>query len=461
MAMPRRHLPDCATLATPSSPTRRGLLLGGAALAGAALAGCDPRAGAGPDSPPPGERKPVTLQFWPRWTAQFQLDGLKSLLAAYQERAPEVTVEMTPHGAQYEKIIAAVSGGTSPDVTTLNEGVIGRFALRKVVQPLDGLLARSKTAGKEVFFPAQLQAASWTGQVYGLPAFDNGPSPFLFWNQALFEEGGLDARRAPDTLDQARLHAEKLTRRAPDGGIVRLGFDPLAEAAGDVLSYWASAFEVSWYDPQNRKITLDQPALLEAMTYVTDLYRRLDPPAVQAFRQQFPQWNGAQSGMAQGVEAMKVSTYVSAGTLANNAPAVPLSVGWAPTKAGKPYVTFGAGHYISVPGGAPQADAAHRFIEFVVSPAANQIIFDTIGWLGFNREVARSLNPGKVDNLQFILQAPAAAQRVRGESSLPISTAPVNEGVRAVAAGQVSARAMLQETSRRLQAELDEALRSA
>ncbi len=74
--------------------------------------------------------------------------------------------------------------------------------------------------------------------------------------------------------------------------------------------------------------------------------------------------------------------------------------------------------------GAPAADAAHRFIEFVVSPAANQIIFDTIGWLGFNREVARLLMPGKVDNLQHSSSRRRPSQRVRDESSLPISTAP-------------------------------------
>jgi ABC-type glycerol-3-phosphate transport system substrate-binding protein len=140
------------------------------------------------------------LQFWPRWTSPFQVDGLAKLLALYNEQAPEVTVQMTPHGAQYEKIVAAVSGGTSPDVVT----VIGRFALRKAVQPLDGLLARSKTAGKDVFFPAQLETATWTGQVYGLPAFDNGPSPFLFWNPSPLQDGGLDAGRPPATPEDAR-----------------------------------------------------------------------------------------------------------------------------------------------------------------------------------------------------------------------------------------------------------------
>lgn len=452
MLIPQQHAQHCATSHNSRVATRRGVVFGGAALAA-----CTPRSDAPGSASLQAQRQPVTLLFWPRWNAQFQLDGLKKLLAAYQEQAPEVTVEMTPHGAQYEKIIAAVSGGSAPDVVTVNEGVIGHFALRKVIRPSDALLSRSKTAGKEVFFPAQLEAASWNGQAYGLPAFDNGPSPFLFWNEALFKEAGLDARRAPANLDQARVQAEKLTHRSPEGGIARLGFDPLAEAAADVLSYWAAAFDVTWYDAKNRKISLDQPGLLEAVEYVSDLYRRLDPTAVQAFRQHFPQWNGAQSGMAQGMEAMKVSTYVSAGTLANNAPAVPVAVRWAPTKAGKPYVTIGVGHYVSVPSGAPQADAVLRFVEFAVSPEANQIIFDTIGWLGFNREVAKSLKPGKVDNLRFILDVPAAAQRVRGEISLPISTAPVNEGLRAVAAGQVSARAMLQETGRRLQSELDEA----
>jgi multiple sugar transport system substrate-binding protein len=82
--------------------------------------------------------------------------------------------------------------------------VIGRFALRKAVQPLDGLLARSKIAGRSVFVPAQLETATWNGQVYGLPAFDNGPSPFLFWNPPLLQDGGLDAGRPPATSEDAR-----------------------------------------------------------------------------------------------------------------------------------------------------------------------------------------------------------------------------------------------------------------
>jgi maltose-binding protein MalE len=160
---------------------------------------------------------------------------------------------------------------------------------------------------------------------------------------------------------------------------------------------------------------------------------------------------------------MKVSSYVSTGTLANNAPDVPLGIGWAPPAPAhqRTFVRVGGAWCDCLAAGAPQPDAAFRFMEYVTTAAANQIILDQIGWIGYNKEVAQQLDVERVPNLRFVLDAPQKAQKVLAPVILPFESTADGDGMERVIAGQQSAREMLQQVTHELQVELDEALRTA
>ncbi|MGH2352590.1 MAG: hypothetical protein ACRDJN_13350, partial [Chloroflexota bacterium] len=115
---------------------RRRLLLGSALASGGLLAAaCGPIGS--PASSPSKSAGPATIQFWTTWGAQFQADGQRKVYEAFQQQAPEITVEMTHFGNQYDKIVSAVAAGTSPDVVTLSGGNVIQFARRSTIQALD------------------------------------------------------------------------------------------------------------------------------------------------------------------------------------------------------------------------------------------------------------------------------------------------------------------------------------
>jgi ABC-type glycerol-3-phosphate transport system substrate-binding protein len=427
-------------------------------LAGTALGACAVGQAGTPAASQDGSgesSRPATIQFWPTWGAQFQVDGIGEMARAFEAQAPGLTVEVTPYRGAYDKIISAVAGGTSPDVHSLPTGQIGPFGRRALVQALDARIARSQTAAKDKFFPAQWEVASPQGKILGIPAWDHHPTPYVFWNQAHFEEAGLPADRPPATLEETARYAERLTKRGADGAIERMGFDPLAEA-GDLLGTWASVFDVTWYDPKTRKLNLVQPGLVTALEYIARLYQYYGAANVQSYRQKYPAFNAPTAGMPQGVESMKISSGVSTGTLANNAPTIRVGVGWVPTQSRRSYVSVGGGHFNCMATGAPQPDAGWRFMEWLTTPAANQLMLEKVGWIAYNKELASKLDLRRVPNLRFVLDAPSKAQQVRAPVVLPIETAAVGQGVQRVVRGEQSPREMLAEVMKTLQAELDQ-----
>jgi multiple sugar transport system substrate-binding protein len=161
------------------------------------------------------------------------------------------------------------------------------------------------------------------------------------------------------------------------------------------------------------------------------------------------------------VESLKLSSGVSVGTLALNAPQLRVSIGWAPAaERGKSVIQLGNGHYMCLAKGAPQPEAAWRFLEFLTTAPAGQLMFDRIGWISYNKEVAQALDTRRAPNARFALDAPAKAQQVLAAVVLPVETTMVADGLQRVLRGEQSAREMLQQATKELQTALDDALRS-
>jgi ABC-type glycerol-3-phosphate transport system substrate-binding protein len=331
------------------------------------------------------------------------------------------------------------------------------FARQGLVQALDSRLAKSQL--KELFYPAQWETATWNGKSFGVPARAHHPDPFLYWNQAHFEEAGFPADKPPTTLEETRRYADRLIKIDAAGQITRLGFDPFIESASNLLNYWSWAYNVTWYDAKSSRINLVQPGLVAAVEYIASIYRTIGPDRMADYRKRFGSYNSPNAAMPSGVESMKVSSGVSAGTLANNAPQVRVGIGWAPAEQARRFISVGGGHFNCLSTNAPHADAAWKFIEWLTSPRANQMMLDEIGWIAYNKELLKGLDLKRMPNLRFVLDAPAQAQQVLAPVVLPINTDVVGAGVQRVIRGEQAAREMLADVTRALQADLDDALR--
>src|SRR5262249_32221972 len=140
---------------------------------------------------------PATVEFWFHWGANRGQDKVND---AFHAQVPEVTIKTTPNGDSLDKLVAAVAAGTSPDGVTLSGSSLIQSARRGLIQPLDLRVAKSKIAPREKFYPAQLETYTWNGKLYGVPAWENGPGPFLFWNKDHLREQGFAPDRPPANL---------------------------------------------------------------------------------------------------------------------------------------------------------------------------------------------------------------------------------------------------------------------
>src|SRR5947208_3012654 len=73
------------------------------------------------------------------------------------------------------------------------------------------------------FILALQQNALWLGHLYGLPL--RAATSVLLYRKDHLAEIGLDATKLPSSWEELADAAVKLTRRNPDGSLVRAGFD--------------------------------------------------------------------------------------------------------------------------------------------------------------------------------------------------------------------------------------------
>lgn len=165
-----------------------------AATAGTEQAAADNQTASGED---------VTIEFWTIDLKAAFGDFFNDMIAQYESENPGVTVNWTdvPYADIQSKLVTAVAGGTAPDVVNLNTG----FALTLAGQgALVDLNKEATDEQKSIYIQDLWDSAKIGDSVYAFPWY---ASPdIMFYNQALFDEAGMDI---PTTFDEALDSAEE------------------------------------------------------------------------------------------------------------------------------------------------------------------------------------------------------------------------------------------------------------
>lgn len=208
-----------------------------AALAGAASAitGCAPAATA---TPPPAQatqapakptdapKKEVSLTFWKH--NHTPADPLaQTVIDEYMKANPNVKIKMEiiPNTEHLTKMLAAVAGGTAPDMYDMNDTNIAPLVSKGALAPLDPVAVGFKDQ-KELdaaYVPDSLNAfKDSAGKIYAIP-FEYNSWPLLI-NDKMFKDIGLDpAKDYPKTWDELGTIGAKLAV-VKDGKFERQGF---------------------------------------------------------------------------------------------------------------------------------------------------------------------------------------------------------------------------------------------
>ena len=153
--------------------------------------------------------EPVTVQF-ASWVGEQE--AMQRLAEQFQELHPNITIDFQDSPAEEitDKLLTQVAGGTVPDAAYLDQGAVGDFASRQALASLEDYIAASTAVKKDDYVAAWREAASYEGNMYGLP-FD-GESTGLFYRTDMFEAAGIEG--PPTTWQEFEDAARKLTNAA-------------------------------------------------------------------------------------------------------------------------------------------------------------------------------------------------------------------------------------------------------
>jgi ABC-type glycerol-3-phosphate transport system substrate-binding protein len=444
--------------------TRRDFLYVSAVTAGGALlAACMPAAPA-----PAGEAAPAEaaapaaaaneLEWWVTWGEGVWGDACDNIAKFYMEQKPDVTVNVLKGGADLEKLLTAVAGGSPPD--TMTSIWTPDLALRGALIPVDDMIAASGL-DKANFFDAQWTRSSWDGKAYGLPAVESAFIVGLGWNKQLFEEAGLDPEKAPATWDEMRAMSDAMTKTDDAGNVTQIGLRP-TDGIGVVLAVWASLAGAEYFDADAGTYNFNTPELASAANYILGYYEAYGPENMAAFSTTYGGWTGdANSAFTRGAQGLIINGYWMPGELTKLAPeGATFGYDWVPSEVNKKIQMIGGWTNV-IPTGVADAQAVWDFMVVAASDEASQIALDTAGGFCASKSFLEGVDAAKYPGLDWFLRSGLEADEVVPEPNFPgysLAADNWNAMIEEVAFGRMTLEAGLDELTQVTQTAYDEAV---
>jgi ABC-type glycerol-3-phosphate transport system substrate-binding protein len=320
--------------------------------------------------------KPVTVELMinNNWTPSIA-ESIRKAVIRFEETNPDIKVEVT----QDTNFLVRVMSGISPDVVTTGQGV-GNQAMEGLVIPLNDLI--SDELYDEIFEPMWMNV-TWDGNIYGVPALEQGPRIGMVWNQDILDNCGLTIDPyAPLTWDEFYDYADKLTLIDADGQIVRMGYDP-KNGQNSRLMTIAPLWDATGYLPPKGEPSLDMPGLVEMVE-----------STVNRIFSKYPNWKYTNSWYSvfiqEGVAVTNLGGYAP-GEVKTRDASKRITSGWAPSLSGQKVQQVG-GWALSIASGAKNPKAAMRLIEFLATDLELQLeIFYNTGFYGGGKQLYQEL----------------------------------------------------------------------
>lgn len=237
-------------------------------------------------APPAGEsqsagtsaKRHVTVRITARQTPEQEMWPVR--VPAFQQAYPHITVEPDLHaGDIQEKIAALIAANTIGDVvhTHPSQAQPQRLYLGKSMRDLDAMIAKDKL-DLRAWYPQAIGAGRLDGKIISLPFKGKMAGVALFFNETLFEQGGIKPPDLNTTITELMDMAIKLTR--PDGSQWGLAGSLPKDSRTHVATIRRWNAELMSKD--QKKATLDTQEARTAWSWFYDAFHRrkfMDPLA--------------------------------------------------------------------------------------------------------------------------------------------------------------------------------------
>lgn len=201
-------------------------------------------------------------------------------IAIFNREYPNVTVNTKLAGcnALQEEVIISIASGAPYQVPMLRGDGMLELARQGALMSLTPFLEREGIS-ESIWFPAEIEAVKYEGQVYGLPHRAGADmNNILLYNTQLFAEAGLDPNAPPTTFEELDTVSRSLTRFNGDQ-IVVVPFDFQDQGTYGPLA-WLYAGGGTFLSPDGSEAAFYSPEALETINFVRDyIARHLRGPA--------------------------------------------------------------------------------------------------------------------------------------------------------------------------------------
>lgn len=316
----------------------------------------------------------IIVKFWHSHTNKG-LDAVNAVIARFEELNPDIKIESTyvanQGEGQNEKLLAAIAGNNPPDVAYFDRFEIGSWAHQGSLEDLTEMV-ESSNIDKAKYYPFAWDEATYEGRIYGLPITTD--SRLVYFNKDHFEEVGLDPNNPPKTIAELEEAAEKLMIK--DGRrFERVGFIPWY--AQGWLYTWGWSFGGEFYDPDTKKVTANDPKIVEALEWEVEFAKKYNVEDIASFTDS--QGSEAMDPFLTGQISMKVSGPWEIPNIKKFKPDLNYGVFPVPTPTGTNHTTWSGGWSVVMPKGAQNKEAAFKFMEFFASEEGQKIFSEIIG----------------------------------------------------------------------------------
>ena len=235
---------------------RTGVTLGILVL-GATAAGCSGQSateqqggGGGGGGGGDGDGGGATISHW-QHHSDARAELVKNFVADYDDA--KVNFQSIPYESYFQKLGAALEAGNGPCVFQLPANILAEFHDRGQLAPApESVMSTAEI--EDAFTPASIRLLKIEDAYYGLPT--DVQTLMLFYNDALFEEAGLDPSQDFESWDDLREAALALTKTEGDR-MTQAGMDISASPYQWYYSAPTLAYEDGLVDDETGDVTYD------------------------------------------------------------------------------------------------------------------------------------------------------------------------------------------------------------
>lgn len=209
----------------------------------------------------------TTITLWHHWGGN-RIPLMEAQVAAFTE-ATGICVEnvFLPWENRLENLLTAIAAGDPPDVTMFGRQDLPFFAATDSIIPLDDYMAADGITA-DMFIPSEFAGTQYDGKTWMLPQPTGGALHIVWYNKDHFREAGLDPEVFPETWEELRAAAPKLTQ-SKDGFLERIGVNVLGggDQPGPFLM-WLNANGQDWISDDLRTVTINNQAGIETLEFM-------------------------------------------------------------------------------------------------------------------------------------------------------------------------------------------------